>query len=108
MPKLDQNRPFVPVRIAVLTVSDTRGAADDKSGDTLIEMIRAAGHEVADRAIVKDDVEATRAKVRAWIADPTIDVVIAPAGNGFTGRDVTPECLAAVREGDRRFSTSST
>ena len=98
MPRLDQSRPFIPVRIAVLTVSDTRSAADDKSGDTLAELIRVAGHEVADRAIVKDDVEAIRAKARAWIADPSIDVVISTGGTGFTGRDVTPEAIRPLFE----------
>jgi molybdopterin adenylyltransferase len=98
MPKLDPNRPFIAVRIAVLTVSDTRGLADDRSGDTLVEMIRTAGHELADRAIVKDDVEAIRAKVRTWIADPGIDVVITTGGTGFTGRDVTPEAIRPLFE----------
>jgi molybdenum cofactor biosynthesis protein B len=98
MPRLDPNRPFIPVRIAVLTVSDTRSLADDKSGDTLAEMIRTAGHELVDRAIVKDDVEAIRAKVRAWIADAGVDVVISTGGTGFTGRDVTPEALRPLFE----------
>ena len=82
MPKLDENRPFITVRIAVLTVSDTRGLSDDKSGDTLVRHDRKARHELADRAIVKDDVEAIRAKVRAWIADANIDVVISTAVPG--------------------------
>jgi molybdopterin adenylyltransferase len=98
MPKIDESRPFIPVRIAVLTVSDTRGLADDRSGDTLAEMIRAAGHEVADRAIVKDEVSQISAKVRGWIADPTIDVVISTGGTGFTGRDVTPEAVKPLFE----------
>jgi molybdopterin adenylyltransferase len=98
MPKLDEKRPFVPVRIAVLTVSDTRSLADDASGDSLAHMIAAAGHELADRAIVKDDVEAIRAKVRAWIADATIDAVISTGGTGFTGRDVTPEAIRPLFE----------
>jgi molybdopterin adenylyltransferase len=98
MPKIDETRPFIPVRTAVLTVSDTRGAADDKSGDTLAQMIAAAGHEVAARAICKDDVEAIRAQMRAWIADPTIDVVISTGGTGFTGRDVTPEAVKPLFE----------
>jgi molybdenum cofactor biosynthesis protein B len=106
MPRLDESRPFVAVRIALLTVSDTRGAADDKSGDTLAEMVRAAGHELADRAIVRDDVEAIRAKVRAWIADPGIDVVISTGGTGFTGRDVTPEAIRPLFEKEiEGFST---
>jgi molybdopterin adenylyltransferase len=98
MPKLDESRPFIPVRIAVLTVSDTRTLADDRSGDTLAEMIGAAGHELAARAIVKDDIEAIRGQVRAWIADATIDVVISTGGTGFTGRDVTPEAVRPLFE----------
>jgi molybdenum cofactor biosynthesis protein B len=98
MPKLDESRPFIPVRIAVLTVSDTRELADDKSGATLTEMIGAAGHQLAARAIVKDDIEAIRHQVRAWIADPGIDVVITTGGTGFTGRDVTPEAIRPLLE----------
>jgi molybdenum cofactor biosynthesis protein B len=98
MPKLDPNRPFIPVRIAVLTVSDTRALADDTSGDTLGQMIQAAGHELAARAIVKDDTEAIRTQVRAWIADQSIDVVITTGGTGFTGRDVTPEAVRPLFE----------
>jgi molybdenum cofactor biosynthesis protein B len=106
MPKLDQTRPFIPVRIAVLTVSDTRGIAEDKSGGTLAEMIAQAGHAVADRAIVKDDVAAIQAKVRAWIADASIDVVITTGGTGFTGRDVTPEAIRPLFEKEiEGFST---
>jgi molybdopterin adenylyltransferase len=98
MSKLDASRPFIPVRIAVLTVSDTRTAAEDKSGDTLADMIRAAGHEVADRALVTDDIPAIQGKVRAWIADKGIDVVITTGGTGFTGRDVTPEAVKPLFE----------
>jgi molybdenum cofactor biosynthesis protein B len=98
MPRLDPNRPFIAVRIALLTVSDTRELAEDKSGDTLAEMIRAAGHVLADRAIVKDDVEAIRSKVRGWIADAGVDVVITTGGTGFTGRDVTPEAVRPLFE----------
>ena len=98
MPKLDATRPFIPVRIAVLTVSDTRGPADDRSGDTLVEMIRSAGHELAARALVKDDVEAIGAQVRGWVADAGIDVVISTGGTGFTGRDVTPEAVRPLFE----------
>ena len=98
MPKLDPNRPFIAVRIAVLTVSDTRTPKEDKSGDTLAEMIAAAGHTVAARAIVKDDVEAIRAQVRVWIADAAIDVVVSTGGTGFTGRDVTPEAVRPLFE----------
>jgi len=98
MAKIDEQRPFVVVRIAVLTVSDTRGASDDKSGDSLAQMIRAAGHQVADRAIVRDDVASIEAKVTDWIANPDIDVVITTGGTGFTGRDVTPEALRPLFE----------
>ena len=98
MPKFDESRPFIPVRIAILTMSDTRTLAEDKSGNTLAEMIKADGHEVADRALVKDNVAQIRAKVQAWIADPTIDVVITTGGTGFTGRDVTPEAVRPLFE----------
>ena len=98
MPGLDDKRPFVALKIAVLTVSDTRVLADDKSGDTLADRIAQAGHELADRAIVPDDIEMIRARVRAWIADPAIDVVITTGGTGFTGRDVTPEALEPLFE----------
>ena len=106
MARIDEMRPFLPVRIAVLTVSDTRSAADDKSGDTLAQMIRAAGHVVADRAIVKDDVASIQASVKGWIADPNIDVVISTGGTGFTGRDVTPEAVKPLFEKEiEGFST---
>ncbi|MFK8253716.1 molybdenum cofactor biosynthesis protein B [Ancylobacter terrae] len=91
-------RPFLALRIAVLTVSDTRTLADDRSGDTLAGRIEAAGHHLTERAIVPDDVEAIRAKVGGWIADPAIDVVITTGGTGFTGRDVTPEALEPLFE----------
>ena len=89
---------FLPVNIAVLTISDTRTKADDTSGDTLAERIRAAGHKLIKRDIVTDDKPAIEAKLKAWIADPAIDVVITTGGTGVTGRDVTPEALAAVSE----------
>jgi molybdenum cofactor biosynthesis protein B len=98
MPKIDESRPFIPVRIAVLTVSDTRSLADDKSGGTLAQMIGEAGHELADRAIVRDDVALIRAKVQGWIADANVDVVITTGGTGFTGRDVTPEAVKPLFE----------
>ncbi len=98
MSKLDESRPFLPVNIAVLTVSDTRGLADDRSGDALADRIRAAGHVVAERKIVKDELAAITAQLRAWIADPRIDVVISTGGTGVTGRDVTPEAFHAVYE----------
>jgi molybdenum cofactor biosynthesis protein B len=98
MPRLDETRPFIPVRIAVLTVSDTRTLADDKSGDTLAGLLAADGHELADRAIERDNIDAIRARVQGWIADPTIDVVITTGGTGFTGRDVTPEAVKPLFE----------
>lgn len=90
--------PFVPLAIAVLTISDTRTLAEDRSGNTLAERVETAGHRLADRAIVPDDVETIRAKVAGWIADPAIDVVITTGGTGFTGRDVTPEALEPLFE----------
>ena len=98
MPGLDETRQFVPLKVAVLTVSDTRSLADDKSGTTLAERIAKAGHVVADRAIVTDDVEMIRGRMRAWIADPVIDVIISTGGTGFTGRDVTPEAVEPLFE----------
>jgi molybdopterin adenylyltransferase len=89
---------FLPVNIAVLTVSDTRSLADDRSGDTLVARIAAAGHRVADRRIERDDALAITAALRGWIADPSIDVVITTGGTGVTGRDVTPEAFAQVIE----------
>ena len=98
MPGIDESKQLVPLRIAVLTVSDTRVLADDKSGATLVERIERAAHVLAGRAIVTDDVDAIRGQVRAWIADPAIDVVITTGGTGFTGRDVTPEALEPLFE----------
>ncbi len=98
MGKLDESRAFVPVNIAVLTVSDTRTEADDKSGATLVELIAASGHRIAARKIVTDDQEKIIAALKAWIADPAIDVVISTGGTGVTGRDVTPEAFKAVYE----------
>ena len=98
MPKLDESRPFIPVRIAVLAVSDTRSLEDDVSGATLARLIAESGHEVVERALVKDDVAQIRAKVQGWIADPRIDVVITTGGTGFTGRDVTPEAVRPLFE----------
>jgi molybdopterin adenylyltransferase len=98
MPRIDEQRPFLAVNIAVLTVSDTRSEADDKSGRTLVELITAAGHRVAGRRIVRDEKDAIIAQLKAWIADPEIDVVISTGGTGVTGRDVTPEAFHAVYE----------
>ncbi len=93
-----ETKPFIPLNIAVLTVSDTRSLADDKSGATLADRVTAAGHHLAARDIVTDDVEAIRAKLKAWIADPGVDVVITTGGTGFTGRDVTPEAVEPLFE----------
>lgn len=98
MPGIDETRNFIPLNIAVLTVSDTREMADDKSGATLAERLQAAGHTLAARAIVIDDVEKIREQVKAWIADPGIDTVITTGGTGFTGRDVTPEAIEPLFE----------
>ena len=98
MGKIDETRTFIPVRIAVLTMSNTRSLADDKSGDVLAERIGQAGHTLADRALVRDDVAAIRQKVQGWIDDPQIDVVITTGGTGFTGHDVTPEALTPLFE----------
>ena len=91
-------REFVPVRIAVLTVSDTRGPAEDRSGEVLVERLTAAGHLLADRAMVRDEQAEIEARLRAWIAEPGVDVVISTGGTGLTGRDVTVEAHEAVYE----------
>ena len=98
MGRIDDNRPFLPVNIAVLTVSDTRTAADDRSGNALVELIEADGHAVAAREIVKDDLDAIVARLRAHIDDPGVDAVITTGGTGVTGRDTTPEAMKAVME----------
>ncbi len=95
---IDPNRSFLPVRIAVLTVSDTRSAADDRSGDTLVERLTGAGHVLGSRAIVRDTVPMLVAQFNTWIDDPQIDCIISTGGTGVTGRDVTPEALAEVQE----------
>ncbi|HXA22484.1 MAG TPA: molybdenum cofactor biosynthesis protein B [Acetobacteraceae bacterium] len=98
MARIDESRPFVPVNIAVLTVSDTRSLANDTSGDALADRIATAGHHVAARSIEKDDAGAIERQLRAWIGDPQIDVVITSGGTGVTGRDVTPEAFDRVLE----------
>ena len=98
MSRIDESRPFIPVRIAVLTVSDTRSLADDKSGATLAARIENAGHTLADRAIVTDDGDAISGKVTDWAYDPNIEVIITTGGTGFTGRDVTPEAIEPMFE----------
>lgn len=97
-PRLDDSIAFVAVRIAVLTVSDTRTLENDTSGDALVKRLTEAGHELADRALLRDDKAAIAAKVRAWIDDPTIDVVLTTGGTGLTGRDVTVEALRPLFE----------
>jgi molybdenum cofactor biosynthesis protein B len=98
MSRIDETRPFHPVRIAVLTVSDTRTTADDKSGDTLAARIEEAGHILADRAILPDDRERVAGKLRDWCANPEIDAVLTTGGTGLTGRDVTVEAHRDVYE----------
>lgn len=98
MAKIKGERAFLPVNIAVLTVSDTRTPATDRSGQTLAERIEKAGHRVAARDIVPDEKDAVIARLKAWIADADIDAVIATGGTGLTGRDITPEAFQAVYE----------
>ena len=98
MPKIDETRPFLAVQIGVMTVSDTRTVADDKSGQTLVDLITRDGHTVVDRIIVKDDAIAIAAQLEAWISRDDIDVVIATGGTGVTGRDVTPEAFEKLYE----------
>lgn len=98
MGKIDESRTFIPIRIAILTMSNTRSLAEDKSGDVLADRISGAGHLLADRALVRDDIEAIRERVQGWINDPQIDVVITTGGTGFTGHDVTPEALTPLFE----------
>ena len=98
MARIDESRPFLSVSIAVLTVSDTRTEADDTSGKALTERIAAAGHRVAACAIERDEAACIEARLRAWIADPAVDVVITTGGTGITGRDVTPEAFDRVLE----------
>ncbi len=98
MAEIEQSRQFVPLKFAVLTVSDTRELTDDKSGTTLCERIKEAGHIVVERSIVPDEVEKIRARVKEWIEAPAVDVVITTGGTGFTGRDVTPEAVEPLFE----------
>ena len=98
MAGIDEQRPFVPLGVAVVTVSDTRGPEDDKSGATLAERIESAGHRVSGRKIVRDDREALRAAVSGFICDPSTDVVLTTGGTGFTGRDLSPDALEPLFE----------
>lgn len=98
MPRFDESKEFIPVRIAVLTVSDTRGLDQDKSGDTLVGRIEAAGHVLADRKIIRDERAEIAAQLRAWCDDKGVDVIISTGGTGLTGRDVTVEAHRDVYE----------
>lgn len=93
MPGIDETLTFYPLRIAVLTISDTRDEQSDKSGALLAERLLGAGHELADRAIVRDDVEGIRSQVRGWVDGGEVDVIISTGGTGFAPRDVTPEAV---------------
>jgi len=98
MSAIDESKQFIPLNIAVLTISDTRSLGDDKSGTTLSERLTAAGHKLAAREIVTDDVDAIRTVIKRWIADSGIDVILTTGGTGFTGRDVTPEAIEPLFE----------
>ena len=98
MSRIDESKDFVPVRIAVLTVSDTRGLAEDRSGDVLVQRLQDAGHILAARAIIRDERAEIAQQLRDWVADPAIDVVISTGGTGLTGRDVTVEAHRDVYE----------
>ena len=93
MPGIDESLTFYPLRIAVLTVSDTRDEETDKSGRLLVDRLTAAGHELAGKAIVRDEVEAIQAQLRTWASDEGVDLIISTGGTGFTPRDVTPEAV---------------
>src|SRR6201998_980539 len=95
---IDESKQFVPLKFAVLTISDSRSLKDDKSGALLVQRICSPGHRFSERSLVPDDVEAIRARVKAWIADPMIDVIITTGGTGFTGRAVTPEAVEPLFE----------
>jgi molybdopterin adenylyltransferase len=97
---IDETRAFKPIRIAVLTVSDTRGPEQDSSGDILVERITSAGHSLAARMLLKDDAEVIADQLRTWIADSGVDAVVSTGGTGLTGRDVTPEALDRVKTRD--------
>lgn len=98
MHRIDENRPFLPVKIAILTVSDSRTAAEDRSGDTLQRLIQEDGHEVVRREICRDEVETIVGFLKSCIQDPGVDVVITTGGTGVTGRDITPEAFDRVLE----------
>jgi molybdenum cofactor biosynthesis protein B len=98
MSRIDESKPFIPVRIAVLTVSDTRDQSQDRSGDVLVERLEKAGHILADRTIIRDERDEISAQLKAWIARDDVDVVISTGGTGLTGRDVTVEAHRDVYE----------
>src|SRR6202161_3852656 len=98
MSSINESRSFIPLNIAVLTISDPRSLVDDKSGSTLADRITSAGHHLAAREIIVDDVDAIRVIIKRWIADPGVDAIITTGGTGFPGRDVTPEALAPLLE----------
>src|SRR5260370_17895386 len=98
MSSIDEQKQFIPLDIAVLTISDTRSLADDKSGTTLAERLIAAGHHLAAREIIVDDVEAIRVIIRRWVADPSVAVIITTGGTGFTARDVPPAAVEPLFE----------
>ena len=97
---IDQSRSFTPINVAVLTVSDTRTAADDTSGDILAARITGAGHNLAARTILKDDAAVIASQLDQWIDDPSVDAIVTTGGTGLTGRDVTPEALDTVKDKD--------
>src|SRR6201994_3457724 len=98
MTSIDETKQFVPLNIAVLPISDPRSLADDKSGATLADRIVGAGHKLAAREIIVDDVDAIRVIIKRWIADDGVDAIITTGGTGFTGRDVTPEAIEPLFE----------
>ncbi|MFN3172012.1 MAG: molybdenum cofactor biosynthesis protein B [Hyphomicrobiales bacterium] len=106
MSRIDESRRFVPLNIAVLTVSDTRTLDDDKSGDVLVDRLEKADHNLADRAIVTDDVSAIAGQVQNWAAREDVDIIITTGGTGFTGRDVTPDAIEPLF--DKRMDGFST
>ncbi len=93
MAGIDESRPFLPIRVAILTISDTRSEEDDKSGATLVRLAEEAGHKIAARAIVKDEVDAISGQVRLWASHGDIDAILTTGGTGLTGRDITPEAV---------------
>lgn len=98
MPDIEPTPEFQPLAIAVLTISDSRSLADDRSGQTLVKRLEAAGHKLVDRAVVRDETEAIRAQVQSWIDDDAVQVIITTGGTGLTGRDITPEAITPLFE----------